>query len=745
MYCRLLLILTASLISISTLSAQPIIIPVSEQYDYWASREYTAVIGDTVYVATGRSGLWIVDLSDPSAPRPIGNLDFENLSIVLFVDHQILFTLENDTQATMKLWNIDDPLNPQLLSNIVVEPTFEDETFNPYHVDCWAGTLILSNFYGLVMVDVSDPYNPHETGRISSDWSHNDFSIHNGLLVKTGANGFFRDVLQIYDLSSMELVNEIEFDGSFGNLVTNNNYLYTRFIDDDREESYNLILDISDPTNITEAARFQDGGWRGEVSEMKFGKLNTWLHDTLRQYSLEDPLDPRFIKEMVSYENIYISKFINENLALCASGNAASITMLDVSDWNNPTVLGSYPPEGHVNDVAVSGAYAYVSNFDSGLDVWNITNPAIPRKISHADLDTFLYKILPYQNVLYLSTPHPGLLLADVANPRQPRLIDPSDSVRVSAMSIHRNQLFTNGKSPDWRSHRVRILDVSNPLEPNHIGQMNVDNEPRAFGFKDDILIVADGHFSDWNVEFGNVYSFDISDPTNPREVFRVETSLLFEELVVGGNVVYASWQDEIDGVSDGVNGVNIMRIARGGELEPISEFMVESYIDDIELVEDRLLVSEGRLGISIWDVSDPTSPSKILQHETPGIVQNFVWRNGLLYVADWTNFGIYDCSDVLSIRSTSPFIASDFITLSSYPNPFNSSTTISYSLRRPGRYALDVVDIQGRLVTRLTDEWREAGSYREVLNASDVPSGLLLVKLSSNLESRVQTLQLIK
>ena len=82
---------------------------------------------------------------------------------------------------------------------------------------------------------------------------------------------------------------------------------------------------------------------------------------------------------------------------------------------------------------------------------------------------------------------------------------------------------------------------------------------------------------------------------------------------------------------------------------------------------------------------------------------------------------------------------------LSSYPNPFNSSTTISYSLPKPGRYALDVVDIQGRLVTRLSDGWKPAGSYHQLWNAGLTASGTYRVVLKDNLSQRNFPVTLIK
>jgi len=84
-------------------------------------------------------------------------------------------------------------------------------------------------------------------------------------------------------------------------------------------------------------------------------------------------------------------------------------------------------------------------------------------------------------------------------------------------------------------------------------------------------------------------------------------------------------------------------------------------------------------------------------------------------------------------------------LTLSAFPNPFNSRTTISYSLPRSGRYAIDVIDLQGRLVTRLSDGWKEAGSYREVWDGAGTPGGSYIIKLNSDKESFSRPITLVK
>jgi beta-glucuronidase len=66
------------------------------------------------------------------------------------------------------------------------------------------------------------------------------------------------------------------------------------------------------------------------------------------------------------------------------------------------------------------------------------------------------------------------------------------------------------------------------------------------------------------------------------------------------------------------------------------------------------------------------------------------------------------------------------------YPNPFNPSTTIRYSLPTSGTVLLRVYDMLGREVAVLADEEQNAGEHAVVWTASELPSGVYLCTLTS-------------
>jgi len=71
-----------------------------------------------------------------------------------------------------------------------------------------------------------------------------------------------------------------------------------------------------------------------------------------------------------------------------------------------------------------------------------------------------------------------------------------------------------------------------------------------------------------------------------------------------------------------------------------------------------------------------------------------------------------------------------DYSLKSNYPNPFNPSTTISYTIRENSRVVLEVYNIQGQMVRRLVEENQEAGEHTAVFDGENLASGVYIARL---------------
>lgn len=67
------------------------------------------------------------------------------------------------------------------------------------------------------------------------------------------------------------------------------------------------------------------------------------------------------------------------------------------------------------------------------------------------------------------------------------------------------------------------------------------------------------------------------------------------------------------------------------------------------------------------------------------------------------------------------------------YPNPFNPLTNIQYSIKESGRIELAVFNILGQKVKTLVDEFKNAGSYSAIFDASKLASGIYIYRIKVN------------
>lgn len=82
---------------------------------------------------------------------------------------------------------------------------------------------------------------------------------------------------------------------------------------------------------------------------------------------------------------------------------------------------------------------------------------------------------------------------------------------------------------------------------------------------------------------------------------------------------------------------------------------------------------------------------------------------------------------------------------LQNFPNPFNSSTTISYQLPMNSHVVLKVYDVLGRVVATLVNEEQIIGEHKVVFNASGLSSGIYFCVLSVGAQSFSQSLLYLK
>jgi plastocyanin len=115
-----------------------------------------------------------------------------------------------------------------------------------------------------------------------------------------------------------------------------------------------------------------------------------------------------------------------------------------------------------------------------------------------------------------------------------------------------------------------------------------------------------------------------------------------------------------------------------------------------------------------------------------------------LIYVVPKAGTYNYQCNVHVSMGMTGTFtatplngvtevVSNENATLEkNYPNPFNGSTTIQYSLYHPEQVELTVFDMSGKIVKRLVGEHQNTGNYTISFNGNDLAAGTYTYQLQT-------------
>lgn len=86
-----------------------------------------------------------------------------------------------------------------------------------------------------------------------------------------------------------------------------------------------------------------------------------------------------------------------------------------------------------------------------------------------------------------------------------------------------------------------------------------------------------------------------------------------------------------------------------------------------------------------------------------------------------------------------------EFALEQNYPNPVNSTTTISYGLAEPSNVQLEIYNMLGQRVDVLVDAQQAAGRQEIMFDARHLPSGSYIYRLRAGEESASKTMIVVK
>ncbi|KXK54597.1 MAG: 5'-nucleotidase domain-containing protein, partial [Chlorobi bacterium OLB7] len=96
-------------------------------------------------------------------------------------------------------------------------------------------------------------------------------------------------------------------------------------------------------------------------------------------------------------------------------------------------------------------------------------------------------------------------------------------------------------------------------------------------------------------------------------------------------------------------------------------------------------------------------------------------------------------------VKPTAPTTPNPWAMNANYPNPFSTTTTITFTVPERSFVRLSVDNEQGVEVARLIEEQLEAGEYRVPFSGDGLASGTYLYRLSSGSTSLVGKMTIVR
>lgn len=418
----------------------------------------TFVVGSLAYVASGPAGLKVVDVSDPTSPKEIGQLDTEGFSMGVYVAGAHAYVA--DGSGGLRIINISVPASPREVGSYPALFPTPVGTSGVFVQDRYA--YVADGDGGVAVLDISIPSSPVELGRYPS------FDASEVVVDQSGRYAFVADGpggLLILDVSNPfsvpfpQKVSRLELGGNANGLYLSGSRVYVA----DGLGGL-VVVDVSNPGAPQKVAQFGATGLAlGVYISVQGDKTYAFVADNrdglvvIDVSDLSNPAPPRFSLKTNDARKVFLSG----SFAYVSDGKDG-LKVINVSIPTSPELTGILGAMGPARKVFVSTnssiTYAYLAG-DFGLLILDVTDPTTPRfrgRVTLGTPATGIFVSFPYAYLLAQT----GLWVVDVSDPTSPRTL--YDTVPLSGNATG---IFIGGPLAyvAVKEFGLQIFDFTNP------------------------------------------------------------------------------------------------------------------------------------------------------------------------------------------------------------------------------------------------------------------------------------------
>lgn len=355
------------------------------------------------------------------------------------------------------------------------------------------------------------------------------------------------------------------------------------------------VIDISDPAQPRRIGGFHET--LGNVNAVAIRAGYAYLADDWQGLRVLDMSIPGQLRSMgLSHGPSGMTArgvVVQGTYAYLTEGNGGGFWVLDITDPSNLWTVAGFEMQEEGWDLALAGDHvvvAFQSSDGPGLLVVDVAEPAEPRVLGRVDQPGLQKSaaVAVSANRAYLASGEFSII--DLADPGSPWMYDGTLTAETDArdVAIRGSTAFVAA-----HSHGLQVLDVSNPDFSHIVGAAATSGNALGLTVSGDLAFVA--------AEWGGLDVVDVADPTNPRRVGTVDPSGEARGVAVRGDYVYLADGDlQVLDVSDAANPVRV-----GG-------FDTPGYAGMVTLSGDYAYVTDDRAGLHILDIRSPAAPNPV-------------------------------------------------------------------------------------------------------------------------------------
>ncbi|MBN2543038.1 T9SS type A sorting domain-containing protein [bacterium] len=610
------------------------------------------------------------------------------------------------------IYDLEVPDEPELISTLYIEGEGKRVAVEGDYLYFAAGT------GGLAIVDVSRHRNPV----LVSTWETSD--IINGVVIKDcyaylSAQAMGLYVINISDPSSPFMEISHYLSGGAWDLTMHEDYLYVA-----RGLAGMQIISVADRTHPATMGSFTTTSVVHQVTVMDHyaflaadasGLIALDVYDPMDPTELDRYLSPTFTMFSVASRDNYVYAGCDNQGVLVFDGSHPS--SLERVDWFTISGIG-------IRELSITdGDYMYASVTD-GVIALNIADPtSIYRDGWHYPTHDFR-RVLIKDDYAFVVARSDGIQVVYVGDP-----YDPVEIANFRVTAIFRDVAISGDYMFIASNNGMQIVNITDITNPDY------DTSYTATSYCTDIAIIDEIAYLTYN-DVG-IKRINIADPIHPMPMGEY-SSPAPTALYVDEDCVY--FTDDEDGlvilhrnymsllgqypmtwttldickldyylfVAGDDDGVYIFDIADPTEPELIGQYETDDDAKGVCVEPGWLYVAEKDEGIEVLNIEDdPANPVSYGFYPAPERTYGLQVIDGIVYVANEVGFMIFD-NPLSAIPENSITKPGSYHILKAYPNPFNSSVTISVNMQNPpsGLYnepiKLEICDVRGRVVYSL-------------------------------------------